>query len=74
MLAWKIRPQRPKLPVLVMGGELDLLFPPSLLPFVARRWQADLEIVPDTGHVLMLDVKWETAAQQMLAWLKKRGY
>ena len=73
-LAWKLRPQRPKLPVLVMGGELDLLFPPSLLPFVARRWQADLEIVPDTGHVLMLDVKWETAAQQMLSWLKKRGY
>lgn len=74
MLAWKLQPQRPKLPVLVMGGELDLLFPPSLLPFVARRWQADLEIVADTGHVIMLDVQWENVAKRMLSWLKRQGY
>jgi len=63
MLACKFQPVRPKLPVLVMGGEFDLLFPPSLLPFIARRWQAEMQVIPATGHVLMLDVAWETTAK-----------
>ena len=74
MLACTFQPARPKLPVLVMGGELDLLFPPSLLPFIARRWQAEMQVIPATGHVIMLDVTWQTAARQMLDWLKKQGF
>ncbi|OQA31922.1 MAG: putative non-heme bromoperoxidase BpoC [Betaproteobacteria bacterium ADurb.Bin341] len=74
MLACRFQPVRPKLPVLVMGGELDLLFPPSLLPFMARRWQAEMQVIPATGHVVMLDVQWEDAANRMLAWLEKQGY
>ena len=74
MLAMKWRPHRPALPALVLGGDLDLLFPPSLLPFVTRRWRAEQEIIPDTGHVVMLDVNWQQAAEKMLLWLNKKGY
>lgn len=74
LLGWKFEPLRPHLPMLVLGGEVDALFPPELLAFVARRWHADLQIIPDLGHVLMLDIKWETAAQALLAWLQKKGY
>lgn len=74
MLGCRFPPARPRLPVLVMGGELDLLFPPSLLPFVARRWQAELQVLPGTAHVLMLDVPWQITAQRMLDWMRRQRF
>ncbi len=65
---WSARP-RPNLPALVMGGAEDAVFPASLLRFSATPWNARVEIVPEAGHMLMLDPQWRDAARRLLAWL-----
>lgn len=62
--------RRPRLPVLVMGGSQDLVFPASMLCFTASAWHARQEVVPGAGHMLMLDPQWEDAAARLAAWLE----
>jgi pimeloyl-ACP methyl ester carboxylesterase len=62
---------RSDLPVLVMGGAEDAVFPPALLRFTATPWRAPVEIIPGAGHMLMLDPQWEDAAQRILRWLRE---
>ncbi|MBL8488944.1 MAG: alpha/beta fold hydrolase [Rhodocyclaceae bacterium] len=70
-MAWSIPRPLPHIPALVMGGELDALFPPHLLGFTARRWngQAEVAVVPGTGHIIMLERHWRSAAERLAAWL-----
>lgn len=65
---WGTRP-RPNIPALVMGGSEDAVFPASLLRFSAAPWHARLEIIPEAGHMLMLDPRWRDSAGRLLAWL-----
>lgn len=67
---WSVRP-RPDIPALVMGGAEDAVFPASLLSFSATPWNAQVEIVPEAGHMLMLDPQWREAATRLLAWLEE---
>ncbi|HMX17164.1 MAG TPA: alpha/beta hydrolase [Rhodocyclaceae bacterium] len=69
--AWYLPPPLPAIPALVMGGEHDALFPPHLLEFTARRWngQAEVAVVPGTGHLLMLERHWRAAAERLATWL-----
>lgn len=60
-----------RVPALVVGGELDTVFPPSQLFFTAFAWDAETIRVPNAGHVLPLDNNWEFAAQSIAAWLNK---
>ena len=62
---------RRKLPVLVMGGEEDAVFPSSMLHFSAVPWQAEVRRIPRVGHVLMLDKQWQTAADGLLEWITR---
>ena len=62
LLAMRMSRRRPTLPVLVVGGEADAVFQPSLLQFTASRWRADQVVVPRAGHTLMLDAHWQAAA------------
>lgn len=62
---------RPKLPVLVMGGEEDAVFSSSMLYFSAVPWRAEVRRLPNLGHVLMLDTQWESAADTLLEWIEK---
>jgi pimeloyl-ACP methyl ester carboxylesterase len=70
LLAMRIGGRRPKLPVLVTGGEADAVFQPSLLSFTASRWQADAAIIPGAGHTLMLDAHWQAAAAKIADWIE----
>lgn len=70
MLGWRFVFSRPRLPVLVMGGEVDAIFPSSLLPITARRWNAEALIIPDAGHMLMLEPQWSVAAAHIARWLQ----
>jgi pimeloyl-ACP methyl ester carboxylesterase len=65
---WSPR-QRPVLPVLVMGGSEDAVFPPSLLRFTATAWHTQPLIIPGAGHMLMLDPLWQHAARKLGIWL-----
>ena len=63
---------RPSLPMLVIGGERDAVFPHNLLPFTAARWKADVAVVPKAGHTIMLDAHWEAAAERIARWLEQQ--
>ncbi|WP_306604778.1 alpha/beta hydrolase [Azonexus sp.] len=69
MLATRPLARRQKLPVLVIGGEADAIFPPSHLFFVALPWQANVIRVPQAGHMLPIDSNWQTVAQHILEWV-----
>ena len=71
MLGWWFPQVPPEARVLVLGGELDALFPPDMIRFVALRWKADLKIIPDTGHAFMLDRNWKVAAERVVEWLQR---
>ena len=70
LVGWRWPARRPELPVLVVTGELDTVFPPSMILPVAKRWNAELQIVADTGHALILDEHWQTGAAGVLGWLQ----
>jgi pimeloyl-ACP methyl ester carboxylesterase len=71
MLGWRW-PRRPcRRPVLVLGGERDMVFPPHQVRRVARRWRAELEIIPGAGHAMILDHHWQSCAARILAWLQR---
>lgn len=61
--------RRARLPVLVVGGEEDRVFPANQLMFSAVSWQGELARIPGAGHMLPLDDHWQTTAQHMLDWM-----
>jgi pimeloyl-ACP methyl ester carboxylesterase len=72
LLAMRFPGRRPSLPVLVIGGERDALFPSSLLGFSALWWNGEIAVIPRAGHTIMLDAHWEEAADRIAQWLEKR--
>ncbi len=71
LLAMRMRLRRASLPVLVIGGQADALFPPAGLPFTAARWRADVAVIPRAGHTLMLDAHWQAAAERIAGWIEQ---
>ena len=61
---------RTPLPVMVIGGERDAVFPPFTTSFTALRWHAQEMYVPDCGHMLMLEHQWRAAADAVARWLE----
>jgi len=64
--------RRRKLPTLVMGGEEDRVFSPSMLFFTALQWNADVARIPGAGHMLPIDRHWQAVTTRMLEWMKSR--
>jgi pimeloyl-ACP methyl ester carboxylesterase len=60
---------RPRLPVLVIGGQCDAVFPPSAISFTAVRWNARHQRIANCGHMLMLEHQWRAAADAVAHWL-----
>ncbi len=71
-LAWRPPVRRPKIPALVMGGELDQVFPANLLHFTASGWNAETCVIPRAGHMLMMEPQWPIAAGKIENWLDRR--
>lgn len=71
LLCWRWPPSTPPLPVLVLGGELDRVFPPYMIQRVARRWNAELQVVPAAGHAMIVDEHWQACARRVLEWLRR---
>lgn len=55
--------------VLVLGGLLDNLVDRDALEESARFWDADLRIVEDAPHDVMLYSRWEDIANYLLEWI-----
>lgn len=72
LLAMHIGKRRPALPVLIVGGAADAVFPPALLGFSAARWQAEVAVIPQAGHTLMLDAHWQAAAARIADWIERQ--
>lgn len=77
-----LNPRRPRLPqrhtrppVLVMGGDRDVLVPSHALYETAAYFDADLDVLAGAPHVLMLDSSWwKPVADKTLAWLGDKGF
>lgn len=61
---WRI----PKVPKLVIGAEKDAFIPPALARTTAMTYSCPSTIIPEMGHVMMLERHWEHAAAPLLAW------
>ena len=58
-------------PILVLGGEEDIIIPPEFVRETAKAYGAEMNIFPKTGHALMVEDRWETVADFMRTWLEK---
>lgn len=60
-------------PMLILGGANDHMFPPKELVALGDLYTADVTILPDTAHDIMLEANWKTAADRIIRWLNERG-
>jgi pimeloyl-ACP methyl ester carboxylesterase len=65
------KPVKVKAPLLVLGVARDNMIQASEIAATARAYQAPYEIIPDVAHNSMLEPRWQTVAERMLAWLQK---
>ena len=63
--------REPGVPVLVLGAERDMFFPPLLVQSTGRLWGVAPEFFPDLGHAMMLDEGWEAVAGRIAGWLQE---
>lgn len=61
------------IPMLVLAAEQDRMFPTREVQALAALYNAELQVVPDTAHDMMLDPNWQVAADHILAWLDKQN-
>jgi pimeloyl-ACP methyl ester carboxylesterase len=67
-IPYPVLPKR-KLPVLVLGAEKDLLFPPDQVHATAWAFGTDATFFPDMGHSMMLQPGWESVARHIDGWV-----
>lgn len=61
-------------PTLVMGAEHDALISPALVEQTARALDCPVRIIPDMGHAMMLEAKWQPGAQCIADWLLQHNF
>jgi len=64
------RPGRIRVPVLVLGGELDRTFIPREVRAMGRACGGEAHIFPDMGHNLMQDNGWTAVADHVDSWVR----
>lgn len=57
-------------PILVLGGEADVLIPPDQVRATARILNAEEELFAGMAHAMMLEPGWERVAAWTDAWLR----
>jgi pimeloyl-ACP methyl ester carboxylesterase len=58
---------------LVLATARDALIPQAQTESTARLLGAEYRMVEGLGHALMLDARWERAAEALAGWLEERG-
>jgi len=75
-MTWWGLPQlsrRNRSPALVLGAARDTLISASQAQATARMLDAELRMLDGLGHALMLDARWERAAEALLGWIEEQG-
>ncbi len=57
-------------PMRVLGGELDSIFPPADVRATAAFYNTEATIYPETAHNLMLEPRWRDVADDIHAWIQ----
>ncbi|HKE20130.1 MAG TPA: alpha/beta fold hydrolase [Kofleriaceae bacterium] len=70
LLFVRARPRRVRAPLLVLGGERDVVFTAAQVRRTARAYGTEAEIFDGLGHDLMLDAGWERVADRIDAWAR----
>ena len=71
MLAFDLPRRKPDaLPMLIVGGGRDTIFPPDTQRHTARFHGCDCRIVEDAPHDGMLSRHWQAEAELFLAWME----
>jgi pimeloyl-ACP methyl ester carboxylesterase len=65
-------PEKVKAPLQVLGVARDNMLSPREIAATARAYRTRAEIIPDVAHNSMLEVRWQTVAGRILAWLNER--
>lgn len=65
-------PRKVKTPLLVLGAEKDRVFTPAEQHRTARAYKTEAHIYPDMAHDMMLEQRWGSVAEKILAWLNSR--
>jgi alpha-beta hydrolase superfamily lysophospholipase len=60
------------LPILVLGAADDHVFSAGEMRRLARAYGADLMLLPGLAHDVMLDTRWQHAANALWLWLRSR--
>ena len=60
-------------PMLVLGGEYDVLIPPEQVRMTAAHYGVKARILPGLGHGLMMESDWRLAAEPIVSWMREAG-
>jgi pimeloyl-ACP methyl ester carboxylesterase len=60
-------------PMLILAGANDRVFPANEQRALGELYNADVTILPDTAHDIMLEKGWQAAADRIMSWLKESG-
>lgn len=66
------RPAKVKTPMLVLGGENDVIFSMDEVRATARAYHTQPHFFP-MAHDMMLEAGWEQVAEKMVAWLEQQA-
>ena len=67
----RARPERVRVPVLIMGAEHDGFFTERELRRTAAAYRTQAEMVAGIGHDMMLDLGWQQVADRIDAWIRE---
>ena len=63
------KPEKVKTPLLVLGVARDNMLAPREIEATARAYKTQSEIIPGVAHNSMLDPRWRSVAERILAWM-----
>jgi pimeloyl-ACP methyl ester carboxylesterase len=66
------KPARVRTPLLVLGAARDNMIGRREIEATARAYNTQAEIIPDVAHNSMLEERWQSVAERILAWLNKQ--
>lgn len=61
-------------PMLVLGGVRDTLFSPEMVEDTGRAYGVGAEIMPGLAHAMMLELRWQQAADRIIGWINDQNF